>query len=229
VSPATNLLAMSCCRHWLTRPRLAWSFVAVADADYWQPLFSHLNFRFSPAAGFEVDGRRYAVYTHDWRAEPPLAWYELMSERELLSEPVPAVPAPSAAPLVVLSEPEFGIAVRRALREYTRPDALATSPLLRSRVLVERAGPAGTEPGPADLRALLREAAEAMCANPRDERCYRALRATYLEPAATQERAAERLGLPFSTYRSHLGSGIERVTGWLWRRELSGHPDQAET
>jgi hypothetical protein len=232
VSPATNLLAVSCCRHWLTRPRLAWSVVTVADADYWRPLFSHLNFRFSPEAAFEVGGRRHATWTHDWRAEPPLAWYELMGERELMSEPAPPAPAPAAAPLVVLSEPEFGTAVRRALRDYTRPDALATSPLLRSRVLVERVqrtGASGPEPGPADLQALLREAAGSLLANPRDERFHRALRCTYFEPAVTQERAAERLGLPFSTYRAHLGSGIERVTGWLWRRELSGQPDQAET
>jgi hypothetical protein len=41
----------------------------------------------------------------------------------------------------------------------------------------------------------------------------------------TQEAAAERLGLPFSTYRRHLGSGIERITAWLWERELRG-PEQ---
>jgi hypothetical protein len=37
-----------------------------------------------------------------------------------------------------------------------------------------------------------------------------------------QEAAAERLGLPFSTYRRHLTTGVERVTGWLWQRELHG-------
>ncbi|GAA3220480.1 hypothetical protein [Nonomuraea helvata] len=38
----------------------------------------------------------------------------------------------------------------------------------------------------------------------------------------TQEAAAERLGLPYSTYRRHLVSGIERVCEDLWRRELYG-------
>ena len=61
-----------------------------------------------------------------------------------------------------------------------------------------------------------------MQANPRDERLYRAIHATYLAPVGTQERAAERLGLPFSTYRYHLTTGIERVTAWLWQRELHG-------
>jgi hypothetical protein len=34
--------------------------------------------------------------------------------------------------------------------------------------------------------------------------------------------AAERLGLPFSTYRYHLAGGLRRVTERLWRRELYG-------
>ena len=49
--------------------------------------------------------------------------------------------------------------------------------------------------------------------------------ATFLQPAATQELAAERLGLPFSTYRYHLAGGIRRVTEQLWQRELYGTED----
>jgi len=227
VSSATNLLAMTACRHWLTRPRLAWSFVAVADPEYWRSLFTHMNLRLSPEAGFEVGTRRYGVYVHDWRAEPLLAWYELMGERELTGQP----PHPAVAdtpPLVVLSQPEFRTAVRRALRDFTRPDALAANPLARSRVVVQRSG---TQSAAAGLRAVLREAAQTLRTNPRDEKFYRAVHRTYLEPAATQELAAARLELPFSTYRAHLGAGIERVTDWLWRRELSGHPmtEAAET
>jgi hypothetical protein len=58
--------------------------------------------------------------------------------------------------------------------------------------------------------------------HPRDEKLCRAIHLTYLEPAATQELAAERLGLPFSSYRRHLTSGIARVTASLWRLELRG-------
>jgi hypothetical protein len=167
-----------------------------------------------------VGGRRYAVYTHDWRAEPALAWLELMGERELATDlQVEQLETSPPAPLVVLSQLEFEEAVRRALRDYTRPDALAANPLLRSRLARERGE---DEPTPATLQALLREAAETLRANPKDDRLYRAVRATYLEPVGTQELAAERLGLPFSTYRYHLAAGIERITAWLWRRELSG-------
>ena len=212
ISSATNLFATGCCRHWVTRPRLAWSFLAVADPEAYHELLTHMNLRARPEAGFTVGGRRYGVYTHDWRAEPLLTWYEMMADREL-GEPAPAPSTADTPALVVLSQPEFRTAVRRALRDYTRADALAANPLTRSRVVVEHAG---------GLRSLLREAAESLRANPRDEKLYRAVHRTYLEPAATQELAAERLELPFSTYRAHLTSGIERIAEWLWRRELSG-------
>ena len=219
VSAATNLFAVMANRYWVTTPRLAWTFLAIADPDYWAPLMAYLNFRRSPEAEFEVD-RRYGVFSHDWRAEPLSVWFELMEERELTTS-AEAVPAPPAAgpALVVLSEPEFTAAVRAALRLYTRPDALATSPLLRSRITVE---PAGPNPKPEDLRRVLREAAEALRSNPRDEKLYRAVHRTYLEPAATQELAAQVLGLPFSTYRRHLTAGVDRICAWLWQRELAG-------
>jgi len=57
-------------------------------------------------------------------------------------------------------------------------------------------------------------------ASPRLVKFHRALYHTYLQPAATQEQAAEVLDLPFSTYRRHLRSGIEELTSRLWLREL---------
>jgi hypothetical protein len=51
---------------------------------------------------------------------------------------------------------------------------------------------------------------------------YRAIHRTYLEPAATQELAAESLDVPFSSYRRHLTAGIASITAWLWQRELHG-------
>jgi hypothetical protein len=46
------------------------------------------------------------------------------------------------------------------------------------------------------------------------------LTATFLSGAHTQEAAAERLGLPFSTYRRHLIRGLEVLCSLLWRREI---------
>ena len=71
-------------------------------------------------------------------------------------------------------------------------------------------------PGPSSRRR------SELRAGPRGERLYQALARTYFEPAATQELAAERLGLPFSTYRYQLAGGIRRVTERLWQRELHG-------
>jgi hypothetical protein len=75
---------------------------------------------------------------------------------------------------------------------------------------------------PARLQALLREAAATLKATSRDTKFHRAIWHTYFEPAPTQEGAAELLGLPFNTYRYHLAKAIERITDWLWQRELNG-------
>jgi len=56
--------------------------------------------------------------------------------------------------------------------------------------------------------------------DPRQRKAHRALVATFLSGAHTQEAAAERLGLPFSTYRRHLIRGLEVLCSLLWRREL---------
>jgi hypothetical protein len=130
-----------------------------------------------------------------------------------------------------LSEPEFREAVRQALQDFTRPDALTANPLLRSRMVAERLGPdtstsLSAGPKPADrldaFRLILSDSALALQANPRDEKLFRALDRTYFHPAPTQEAAAELLDLPFSTYRRHLTAGIQRLTEILWQKELSG-------
>ena len=129
----------------------------------------------------------------------------------------------TTAPLVVLGEPDFAAAIRDALRNFHSTDDLRTNPLLRSRVVVERAGfSADDSTGVADLRDLLTEAAESLRASPREVKRYRAVHRTYLEPAPNQESAAELLGLPFSTYRRHLKAGITQVGEILWQREIGG-------
>ena len=55
---------------------------------------------------------------------------------------------------------------------------------------------------------------------PRAETQYRVLDRTYLRPAPSQEKAAELLDLPFSTYRRYRDRGIEAITDWLWEQDL---------
>jgi hypothetical protein len=222
VSPAINLTAINASIYWTTHPKLAWNFIAVADPEYLQPHFTMIAMRRSPEADFIVEGHRYGVFRHDWRVESATEWMALKADRysqtEIDLDALEMPKSPTSRPILVLSEPEFVDAVRRALRDYTRPDLLAENPLLRSRLIAERE--AGS-PAVA-LQALLGEAVAMLKGNPKDEKLYRALWHTYFEPAATQEQTAELLDLPFSTYRYHLTTGVERVAAWLWKHELQG-------
>jgi hypothetical protein len=212
---AQSVIAASASFLWLSLPRLAWSFPCTADADQWAPMFAYCNFTREPGADFTVAGRRFGVFAHDWRREPPLTWLDALAERDFDSaqglDEQPAKP-----PLLVLSKAEFDKAVKHALRCYAQPDSLVGNPLTRSRLTV------ASELDPAaSLVQLLRQAVEALHGGPREEKLYRALFLTYIEPAPTQEAAAERLRLPFNTYRYQLSRGIERVSDWLWAREIA--------
>jgi hypothetical protein len=220
VSPALNLAAVNATIYWTTHPKLAWNFIMTADPTFHEPHFTSIHVWRSPAADFEVDGRRYGVFVHDWRVEPVAAWLNAKAELSSLTAPDPpqqnATPSPQ---LLVLAQTEFAEAVRQALRDYTRPDRLTTNPLMRTRLVIDMAG---DEAAPAALQALLRAAVAALTANPKDRKFHRALWHTYYEPAPTQEQAAELLGLPFNTYRYQLANGIERITNWLWQHDLNG-------
>jgi DNA-directed RNA polymerase specialized sigma24 family protein len=210
----------------LEHRRLAWSFVTMARPEEWLPLIQYVNFEAAGEAAFTVGERHYTVFAHDWRVEPFAAWWDNLCERSLSTEPVGEEPAAPAAPAVlVLSEPEFAASVRQALRDYARPAALAANPLVKSRLVAE-VSPGGDA---AALQALLRQALEALTRLPKDEKFHRALLYTYFESRLTQEAAAERLGLPFNTYRYHLARGAERIVEWLWARELSGSSGAALT
>ena len=220
VSPEENRLVFNIVQYYLTTPGLAYTFLPCADPEFWDMPFQYADLSRAAEAEFTVGGRHYGVYGHDWRVTPPLAWLELLAERELSVGSRPAA-RPAAEPIIVLSEAEFATAVRDALRDYTDTAALLANPLLRSRLVLGQAGTDTTAAARiAALRKLLREAAESLQDSPKLVKFHRALYHTYLQPAATQEQAAEVLDLPFSTYRRHLRSGIEEVTGRLWLREI---------
>lgn len=227
-----NMVVVVSFMQWVTNPRLAWSFAVYLDPDDWQRRYAHIDFQRAREADFTVDGQHYGVFAHDWHAVPVPEWLEALSRHEFMTEFNLDWEARHAAPLVRLSEPEFAEAVRQALRDYTRPDLLTANPLLSSQLVTSasRASDAeGAVPyeatekpaSPAILQALLREAVATLTANPKDMKFHRAIWHTYLEPAPTQEVAAELLDLPFGTYRYHLAAGIKRLTEWLWRRELN--------
>jgi hypothetical protein len=225
ISPVQNLIFIHMVDYHLTTSGLAFTFIPCAKPEFWAPICAYAGLTRLPEADFEVDGRRYGVYGHDWRAVPPADWLQLLTERETADGRSPTdIPSPdSLASLEVLSEAEFASAVHDALRNLPRPDLLHGNPLLRSRLVVQRVGRgAGERERTGALHELLRQAAEMLQATPRLMKGYRALYHTYFQPAPTQERAAELLDLPYSTFRRHLKTGVDQVTAILWQQEVNG-------
>lgn len=217
VSPVQSVIFINMVRHYLTTPGLVFTFIPCAEPDFWAPMFAYADLARLPDVDYTVDGRRYGIYGHNWRALPPMAWLAMLADPETgAAQPEPPQAPP---PLVVLSEQEFADAVQDALRDLTRPDRLNNSPLLQSRLVIEASGRGDKA---LTLQKLIKDAADSLQASPRDTKFYRALYHTYLQPAPTQEQAAELLDLPFSTFRRHLKSGVDRVIEILWRQELQG-------
>jgi hypothetical protein len=221
VSCVQSALFVNMVRHYLVTPGLVATFVACADAEFWGPIFSYAESCRWPEADFEVGGRHYGVYWNDWRRMPPLSWLNLLADKEIATQ-APAPEAPRPAPqVVVLSREDFAAAVHEALKNYGSPAALRLSPLLNSRMVVEQAGEDSDRPRRVEaLRALLHGAVQALGSSPRRARAQRALVRTYIEPAPSQEKAAEMLDLPFSTYRRHLKEGLTQVSELLWEQEI---------
>jgi DNA-directed RNA polymerase specialized sigma24 family protein len=169
--------------------------------------------------GVSVGDRTFALYGHDWRAQPPAQWLDQLAERGFSTGADPS--GTDEDRVIVLSRPDFEEALREAFKDLHRPDQLRDTPLLYSRVVAGAVGPDADVPDRIEtLRTLLEETAERLADDPRDEKYHRAVHRTYVQPAPTQEKAAEQLGVPFSTFRRHLNKGLERVADILWEREV---------
>jgi hypothetical protein len=209
-----------CLRRAVTQPNLTVDVLTTLHPDWWGPLFSRFGYERLPGDDVEVDGRPYALFAHDWR-RLPAPFSLILDDRDWHRIRARLSPSPAE-----LSRPEFEAAVRQALRDLHRPDALARNPLTRTRLMSGKGGGGGDGEGSggdeddddARLAGLLAEAAQTLTGHPRDEKLHRALDRTYFRPAPTQEKAAELLGLPLSTYRRHLSHSITRLTDWLWSR-----------
>ncbi|WP_454195254.1 ATP-binding protein [Nocardia sp. Marseille-Q1738] len=193
--------------------RLAWSYVVMRDDGYWDAHLGDINMVpiDSPPT---VGAHRYALFAHDWRTQPPGPWLEEKSAAMLAGASMADGPVRGPAELVVLSRPEFETAIRDALRTLRRPIGLDDNPLNRSRLVVESGK---------SLAEVLADAAQSLLRERGGEKLHRAVSVTYFKGAPTQEVAAELLGLPFSTYRRHVSTAVERMSELLWHHELNGH------
>jgi len=220
ISPVQSLISAYRVRHYLTTPSLAYTFIPTPEPERWELLFAYGDMHRVEEAAFTVGDRTYAVFGHDWRAVPPRTWLDRLADRDLS----PAMPSPTerAEPtMLVLSRSDFDDAVKAAFKAHARPEAMHGNPLLQSRLLDESTGlDADVETRIEALRDRLEEAVRSLDQDPKTAKYYRAVRATYLNPQPTQERAAEHLGLAFSTYRRYLKRGIDHVADLLWREEV---------
>jgi hypothetical protein len=199
-STTSDLAAMRAITLVASHPRLSWDTIATPAPDLWGPKYAVLGFERVPQAGPMVGDLSFGLFVRD------TARFHDMHD--------PLRPPPDD-PVHELSRFEFEAAVRAALRDVLRVDVLARNPLLGTRCARGAGG------GPDGVRSVITAAADTLREHPRDAKLYRALDRTYLRPAPTQERAAELLGLPFSTYRRHLAQGIARIVDALWERETS--------
>ena len=83
VSPVQSLTFIQAVNHYLTTPGLAFTFFPTAEPEFWAPVLAYADLARLSEADFEVGGRRYGTYGHDWRAMPPVAWLTLLGEREV--------------------------------------------------------------------------------------------------------------------------------------------------
>jgi hypothetical protein len=217
-SSVGDLIAVRLVTMAIRSERVAWTCLVLSDPDRWQRLtvFGEQDPLLVP-----VGDRTFGLFCRNWQEARFETWLEqLRPRRTPAARRVPH--HPYVRKYAVLSRVEFDVAVRNALRSWNRPDALAASPLLPARVVAE----AGPEPVDA-LRKVLREAVDRLQADPREVKLHRAITMTFMHNTPTQQAAADRLGLPFSTYRRHLTRGLERVCELLWQRELLGTGGEA--
>lgn len=216
VSPTFNVLSNRHTRHWLLTAGLTLDYIVVRDPEAWAPMMAYIDFHRAPDADAVLGGTHHHVFVHDWRQVTPSEWLDRM-ERLETGGPIP-LRQTSAPVLVALDHDDFAAAVRAALRDLTKPSRLADNPLNRSRIVLDL----GDTAGAAGVEQVVRKAFASLADDARTERARRALARTYLHGAVSQEAAAEVLGMAFSTYRRHLGAGVELLVEQLWRWELYG-------
>jgi DNA-binding winged helix-turn-helix (wHTH) protein len=85
ITPVFGVVAAISSQSWMG-PRVSWSFVAMAHPDLMEPMFTEIRIWRVRDADFEVGGRRYGVFAHDWRVEDAQAWLRLKAERAVRIE-----------------------------------------------------------------------------------------------------------------------------------------------
>jgi hypothetical protein len=196
-------------------------FYAIINSapELWEQTLAPVGFT-RIAADFTVEGHAFGALGLDLRATTPLDKLRELIRHMGDAPPAEGEPPPEPEAEVLLSVGQFAAAVRTALRHYKDPSVLGKSPLLRSRMVRERAGAAASiSERVAALQAVIADTARKLGDSPRSAPSYRAVVATYFETVPVQKQVADQLGVPFGTYRRHLTAGVTKLTELLWQVE----------
>jgi hypothetical protein len=204
-SPVTDLIYMRGVATCLRERDLAWTYLVMPNADRWQPVLEY-------GGHYRLGGRLGSVFAHDWTAMPVRAWLDLLQDNLLHGTDVSRDRPQSA----LLSRPEFEQAVRDLLRAWRHRASVVDNPLVHTRL----AGDGDIETRIDNLRRVLETAVDAVQGTQRGDKLHRTLATTFFHGVPTQEAAAERLSVPFGTYRHRLSAGIDRVVEELWRQAM---------
>jgi hypothetical protein len=219
VSPVQSMIFVTIVQHFVTEPALAATVLPCSEPEFWAPMFQYAMHPLVESLSFEIGGRAYGAYYNDWRAMPPKPWLALLSEREVPIKAAAEKPRP-AGDIVVLSREGFVENISEGLKSFTNVARLAKNPLIRSRLVVDRVpGDADTKERVSKLRELLKEAAETLNSNSKDDKLYAAMETCYFRPLRSQEAAAEKIDVSIATIRRHLKAGANRVADVLWQQE----------
>jgi DNA-binding SARP family transcriptional activator len=82
ISPAQGMIFVATARYVLTTPGLAYSFHMFSAPELWRALIGVTYIRYLEEADFNLGGRRYGLFMHDWRAQPPQDWIAELTRHE---------------------------------------------------------------------------------------------------------------------------------------------------
>jgi hypothetical protein len=82
ISPSQGMIFVAATRFVLTTPGLAYSFHVFAAPELWRPVIDSTYIRYLEEGDFEIGGRHYGLFMHDWRSQPPQAWLEELAAHE---------------------------------------------------------------------------------------------------------------------------------------------------
>ncbi|MET9557227.1 AAA family ATPase [Streptomyces sp. NPDC006645] len=197
---------------WATTPGLAVSWTCVAQDQRELSRLLGLYGRQTGERAGRADGEPMSAYVWDWRRVPFARWAEELSNRLLADEP--AASSAVAEPVTpAMPWPEFVGAVKHAYQNASEPEQLAHSALLRTRLVASDAGPAA-------LRQVLTETVLKLRSQPGQRQLAEVLEITYLSGPRSQQAAANRAALSFSTYRRRLSASLVTAAELLRDREL---------